>query len=417
MNIALAVGTLRPRHWLAYGAFGLPLAMAALPVYVHVPHLYAGAGIDLALLGAILLATRLLDAGVDPLLGGWVDRVRLRPRLIVLALPFLAAGLLLLLHPRDTLTAVWLAVALVVTYFGFSLASIAYQAWGAEIGADGDGRTVLTASREGFGLVGVVLAAALPSLLAADAAAGLSRLAWLFLPLLGVAAFVTVLGAPSGGRAVAAPGPGVARRALTDRPFLRLLAVFVANGIAAALPATLVLFFVADVLEAEAWSGAFLALYFVAGVVGLPLWVALARRAGRVRAWLAAMALAVAAFAAAGFLGAGDVVAFALVCVVTGIALGADLTLPAALLADMAERRTAPCGAGAYFGWWNLVAKLNLALAAGLALPLLAALGYRPGAGEGSAALVAVYCLLPILFKCVAAGLAWRWRASLESAT
>jgi hypothetical protein len=34
---------------------------------------------------------------------------------------------------------------------------------------------------------------------------------------------------------------------------------------------------------------------------------------------------------------------------------------------------------GAYFGWWNFATKLNLALAAGLALPLLALLGYAPG--------------------------------------
>ncbi|TXG94443.1 MAG: MFS transporter, partial [Rhodocyclaceae bacterium] len=43
------------RQWLAYGLFGLPLAMAALPVYVHVPRLYADAGINLALLGGLLL--------------------------------------------------------------------------------------------------------------------------------------------------------------------------------------------------------------------------------------------------------------------------------------------------------------------------------------------------------------------------
>jgi hypothetical protein len=56
---------------LAYGAFGLPLAMAALPVYVHVPRLYAEvSGMSLSLLGALLLAARLLDAGIDPLLGG-----------------------------------------------------------------------------------------------------------------------------------------------------------------------------------------------------------------------------------------------------------------------------------------------------------------------------------------------------------
>ena len=55
------------RAGLAYGLLGLPLAFAALPVYVHVPRLYAEtAGLPLALLGAILLGARLLDAGIDP---------------------------------------------------------------------------------------------------------------------------------------------------------------------------------------------------------------------------------------------------------------------------------------------------------------------------------------------------------------
>ena len=39
----------------AYGALGLPLAFAALPIYVHVPRLYAeGLGLSLALVGAVL---------------------------------------------------------------------------------------------------------------------------------------------------------------------------------------------------------------------------------------------------------------------------------------------------------------------------------------------------------------------------
>ena len=70
--------------------------------------------------------------------------------------------------------------------------------------------------------------------------------------------------------------------------------------------------------------------------------------------------------------------------------------------------------AGACFGVWNLVAKLNLALAAGLALPLLALLGYVPGSGEGLASLTFAYALLPLGFKALAGLLLWRWRRSLE---
>ncbi len=415
------------RQWLAYGLFGLPLAMAALLVYVHVPRLYADAGINLALLGGLLLAIRLLDAGIDPLLGWWADRTPRRSRLVVVALPFLAAGMLLLFNPASVGSSsplLWLTVALIATYFGFSLASVAYQAWGAEIGRDSGERTLLTASREGFGLFGVILASLLPLLLAADTAAGLARLSWLFVPLLVLAAVVTVLGAAGDRQRLARVDPSrpatppaslaTLRHAFRDRRFVRLVGIFLLNGIAAALPATLVLFFVADVLAAEAMSGIFLALYFVAGVAGLPLWVFLARRIGRIRAWLVSMAVACIAFVFALSLGAGDVAAFAAVCLLTGLALGADLALPPALLADIAESPMASAGAGGYFGWWNLIAKLNLALAAGLALPLLALLGYEPGGDAGLQALALVYCLLPVFFKAAAATLAWRWRNELE---
>jgi len=53
-------------------------------------------------------------------------------------------------------------------------------------------------------------------------------------------------------------------------------------------------------------------------------------------------------------------------------------------------------------------------LAAGLALPALDLLGYRPGGGQGLAALIGVYALLPLAFKALAAGLLWRWRDLLE---
>ena len=44
---------------LAYGLFGLPLAMVALPVYVYVPQLYAERfGLSLTLIGSALLFAR-----------------------------------------------------------------------------------------------------------------------------------------------------------------------------------------------------------------------------------------------------------------------------------------------------------------------------------------------------------------------
>jgi len=242
------------------------------------------------------------------------------------------------------------------------------------------------------------------------------RLSWVLPPLLLIAA-ATTFSRVGTGQPVPAPSQPLLpslRLVMNDSAFRRLLGVFVANGIAAALPATLFLFFVADVLHLETASGPLLALYFVAGAASLPLWVSWSTRFGRVHAWLGAMGLSIVSFAGASLLGSGDLWAFAAICIASGLALGADLALPAAIAADLGERQGR---AGACFGVWNLVAKLNLALAAGLALPLLALLGYVPGDGEGLASLTFAYALLPLAFKALAGALLWRWRRSLEFQT
>ena len=85
-------------------------------------------------------------------------------------------------------------------------------------------------------------------------------------------------------------------------------------------------------------------------------------------------------------MGPGDVAGYTAVCVASGMALGADLAVPSALLAGVIQQ--AGHGGqreGAYFGWWNFATKLNLALAAGVALPLLGLFGYRPGAVDAGA--------------------------------
>jgi Na+/melibiose symporter-like transporter len=179
------------------------------------------------------------------------------------------------------------------------------------------------------------------------------------------------------------------------------------NGTASAVPATLVLFYVQDQLQApRAVEPAFLASYFLAAALSVPLWLLAVRRFGLARTWLAGMLMAIVVFAWTLQLGAGDIAAFLVVCALSGVALGADLALPGALLAGViAEAGDRGRHEGAYFGWWNFATKLNLALAAGLALPLLELAGYTPGArGESELrALVFAYCLLPCVLKLLAA--------------
>ena len=400
-----------------YSLFAAPLAMAALPIYVHVPKLYAELGLSLSALGVLLLVLRFADAFIDPLLGRWSDRRATRFSAIALASIALLLGMLGLLNPAAA-TALsislwpWLTVSLILVYFGFSLATIAYSAWGAELPPDSAARTRLTASREAVGLLGVLVAAALPTVLASSGAAvaetglGLARFSWLFAVVLIVALLVLW---PLREAKAAADKPVALLGVLKDRRFVALLAVFALNGIASAIPATLLLFFVDDVLRAKEWEPIFLVSYFLAGALAMPLWVMLAARLGKVAAWGVGMVLAVLAFFWAASFGAGDRIAFLVVCIASGVALGADLALPPAMLADAIEKANAREQTGSYFGIWTFATKANLALAAGLALPIVSAFGYRAGEPASNiAALTLAYTVLPCVLKLAALALLWK---------
>jgi len=384
----------------------------ALPLYVLLPNYYAlHFGVPLAGLGVLLLGARLFDAVSDPLLGRWADALFARSHASVLALGSAAALLLglsffaLFFPPMTELPFLWAwaGACLVLCYLAFSTLTILHQSWGALLGGDALGRSRVVAFREGFGLAGVVLASLSPVVFGMPATTALLGLAlvlgwWAWSrsprPLLMAASKSLV---PAG--SLLAPWGVPAFRAL--------LAVFMVNGIATALPATLILFFVQDRLQApaamEAW---FLGSYFLAAALALAPWLRVVKHWGLERAWLAGMVLAVAVFAFAAQLGTGDTTAFLVVCVLSGMAMAADLALPGALLAGViADRNDA--ASGRFFGWWNLATKLNLALAAGLALPLLSAFGYAPGSRspEGLQALTWAYCLVPCALKLLAAGL------------
>jgi glycoside/pentoside/hexuronide:cation symporter, GPH family len=400
----------RLRDGLSYGALGLPLAFVALPLYVVLPNHYATAyGVPLAWLGGVLLCARLFDALADPLIGRWADALFARSarrawQAAAFAAGVLALGFRGLFFPAvagDAALLAWCAALLAVTYLGYSVTSVIHQAWAARLGGDERERARIVAWREGLALLGVLLASVLPSI----AGFGASTLAFALLLAAGVAALAR---APL--PAVAAPDASRVPMALplTTPAFRHLLAIYLLNGIASAVPATLVLFFIRDRLEAPAFAPLFLAAYFAAGALSIPLWVRAVGRFGLARSWLGGMLLAIAVFAGAALLGRGDVAGYAAVCVLSGIALGADLTLPSALLAGLIQRAGhAGRAEGAYFGWWNFATKLSLALAAGLALPALQWFGYAPGNRSDAAlgALTVAYCVLPCLLKLAAVAL------------
>lgn len=410
---------------LIYALPALALALPTIPLYVYLPTLYAeGLGLGLATTGAVLLVARAFDVVTDPLIGIASDRLTTRwgRRKPWIALGAVIGGfaLLKLFDPPAAVTPGYLLVWSIVVLLGWTMIAIPYTAWAAELSNDYDERTRITGAREALMVVGVVLAGGLPAAAVAWGGTerdGLVLAAWLAIGL-GLPTITWLLW-KTPERAV---GGGTARRwswrdyrgLLANRPFMRLMTAWFVNGCANGLPAVLFPLYVQYGLAAGPMArGLLITVYFLAGVLAIPGWVWLSQRYGKHRVWCWAMLLACAAFVWVPLLGPGDVTAFFVICVVTGMALGADLALPPAMQADVVDLDTLRLKqerAGLFFALWSMSSKLALALAVGVAFPMLAWVGFQTGAANTPAALLAlalIYALVPTVLKLGAVMLIW----------
>ncbi|HEV7305379.1 MFS transporter [Ensifer sp.] len=409
---------------LAYALPALPLAALALPFYIIVPTFYSEAlGVPLATVGVVLLTIRLFDAAIDPVFGWLADAWRgaggRRRGFFLISLPLTTVSAVMLFWPPDDAGAAYLMLWGAMISIGFTWTSLPYTAWGAELSGDYVERTRISAYRESATLLGILVAVSLPFAVGLSAGArphGLQVMAILvatLLPLAGIAAVVAVP-EPADRSSKNLHLLASLRFMAANRPFLRLIAAFLLNGFANAIPATLFLYFVSDRLGAPDWRGPLLLAYFVSAVLGVPIALLAAGRLGKHRAWCFAMLATCPVFALSGFLSDGDLLAFAAICIATGLLLSFDLAIPPSIQADVIEHDVARSGAqrsGIYFAAWSLATKLSLAAAAGAVFPLLALFGFVPrtsgGNPAGIEALAMLYAWLPIAPKLAAVWLMW----------
>jgi Na+/melibiose symporter-like transporter len=429
--------SLKRRTLTAYGLPGLPLAVATLPFYVFIPALYSqNLGLSLAQIGTALLAVRLLDAVSDPVVGILSDRTKSRwgrrkPWLLV-AMPALIFSVFMVFDPPADAGLSYLLFWSSVLTLAWTAAAIPYSAWGAELSMDRYQRTLITSAREGFVIVGTLIAAGVPFLLNSFGNASLSvhvvSIAYVVAIMLPLSIGAALLWVPE---MQVTPAPRIAWRkgiaALKENePFQKLISAYLINATANGIPATLFILFVTHRLEMPETYGLLLFLYFLSGLIGIPLWLRLSKRFGKTGTWCLAMMLAMAAFVWTPFVvGPGDIAVFTLITLISGIAVGADLALPPSIQADIIDidfARTGHRRSGLYFALWGLATKLALGLAAGLSLPLLQSLGFNPQAeiadGTNSEAslfgLAAVYALLPVVLKAIAVKRIWTLSPLLE---
>ena len=390
------------------------------PIFVFLSEFYAGArGLSLAAIGALFIAVRLFDALSDPLVGILSDRYGARfgrrKFWIALALPVLVVATWALFVPPEDVGPLYLGGWLLAATFGWTLAMVPYFSWGAELSGRYAERSRVTIWREAMGLIGTIFAALLYS--AGTAEEGLRLVALFVVIAAPVAGLMCLLRVPEPKDYSAAPPRlgDVWTSLAQERVMRRLLIAFFINGAANGIAATLFIFFVNYRLEEEGLGGPLLVLYFLSAVLATPLWSWLSGRYSKHRVWSFAMIYAGLVFVWTLALGPGDWIGFAVICVLSGAALGADLALPASIQADVVDVATARTGVqqtGAYFALWSLATKIALALAAGLSFLYLDIVGFVVGPGNGSEALLGLALLYgggPIALKLIAVRLMWRF--------
>ncbi|OWU76190.1 sugar:cation symporter [Marinibacterium profundimaris] len=387
-----------------YALFAGVLAMAGLPLYIHAPKVFAEAnGVSLAAMGGVLFALRLLDVVQDPLLGRLAEvSGRWRAVAVGIAGGVMAcgmAGLFAVTPPVAPL--IWFAAMLTLVFSSYSFLTICFYARGVARAEDmgEDGHLRLARWRETGALLGVCIASVAPVALAVltDAPYAAFALGFAVMVLLAVMAMQSEWTG-------AAPAEGSQLKpVLRDPVARRLLLVGLLNASPVAVTATLFLYFVESRLQAPGAEGPLLLLFFLSAAAAAPLWGRLAEAFGAKRVLLGAMALSIAAFALVPLLGPGDVAAFAAICLVSGAALAADLTLLPALFAKRMARVSPSAAAG--FGLWSFVSKFALSLAALVLLPALEVAGFTPGGPNEESALrtlALLYAGLPCLLKAAA---------------
>jgi glycoside/pentoside/hexuronide:cation symporter, GPH family len=390
-----------------YAVFAAMLAMAGLPIYIHAPKFYVDTyGVGLGALGAALFALRMIDFVQDPALGWLSERTRhLRALTVPLATAFMALamlGLFAITPPIAPL--VWFALTLTLLFSAFSFLTINFYAQGV-LKADAlgeNGHVRLAAWRETGALIGVCLAAVAPTVLVMGSDTPFALFA---LGFAGVAALAVVAMRGEWAAGTVPQGAGF-RGVLADPLARRLLLIALVNATPVAVTSTLFLFFVESRLQAPGMEGPLLLLFFLSAAASAPFWGRAAQNYGKKRMLLAGMALSIVAFGFAATLGPGDIAIFAVICLASGAALGADLTLLAAIFATRMAQ-VSPSAAEA-FGLWSFVTKFTLAISAVLLLPALEAAGFRAGGDNPPAALgmlTVLYALVPCALKLIAIAL------------
>lgn len=393
-----------------YALPALPLSLPTLALYINLPTWYHEQwGLSLGLIALILFFARVSDLVVDPYIGRMNDRLsdRVQRRVIILGGLICIPSALLLIYPVEHLAAASMSIGLIGLFFGWTLIQIPYLSWLVRLSSNAQERIQIASLREFLGLIGLLLSALIPALmvyLGYSSTEALRAVVWIALALGAVT--LTLLMANIRLKPSIKPRTYLKQTTSTWRPIQRnclakrLAISWFFNGLANGVPATLFPLYITTVLFLpESDRTFYISIYFLSCILSIPIWIKLTRSIDRMNLWRTGMFISAVVFVPASLLGSDSAWLFIPICLLTGAMLGADLSIPHAIQADVADYHQWRFGlsqTNLLFALWNMITKLALALSATLAFGLLELMDQSP------LALALIYALLPSVFKIIA---------------
>ncbi len=430
---------LKTRELFAFGFLSMPLAMGGLPLALYLTPYYGGElGIGLATIGVVLMLTRITDVLTDPFIGAWSDRTPARwgrrGLWIAIGLPVMAIATVAVFDPFVAHpSALYLFCVVAVLYLGWTLISIPVSAWAAEISEDYNERSRITGARAWASNIGLLLTVLLPLALAWLAHAGfgwaqadaphsmqpmLKIIAWSTVAVLIVSVVWMLITVP---QVKFAPSqPLQLRKALTlvarNRPFMRLLVSNVIGAVGWNCINTLFVFFVTFYLLADATQWPLILLtYFAGQVIGTPIFVRIAPHFSKHRLLAVSSLLGVGIFSLVLLFQPGQFVYYIVLNFFTGLLAPASAILAPSMAADVIDHDTVETDQqrGALFmALWAMGDKMAIALASGIALPLVQFFGFDPqhhNDPHGLAALKYAFCGIPVVLMFISTSFIWNF--------
>lgn len=414
---------------IAFSTLAVPVAAAQMPLNVYLPAIYAQHfGLSLALLGTIFLVEKLWGAMADPLIGIFSDRTRTRfgrrrPWIMAGGAMFLLSGAALF-FPPPTVNAVWLAVALFFFYLSWSMIQIPYYAWSGEISRNYHERTRIVTYQAVLGSVALLAVLLMPTaidqLWPNDAPLKLAAMGTVILTGLCIALPLSLRALPEAedsGETVARPSIAATIRIVaSDKPLMRVLASDFAVTLGQSIRAGLFVFFVTSYMQLPHWASGLYLTQFIFSIAAGPIWLAVAKRLGKLRAMIVAETVQVGINLCLLLVMPGQLPLLLALTAAQGLAMGSGNLMLRSMVADAADRHKLETGhdrTALFFSVFSLSMKAAMAVAIGIALPLVSWAGFNPAAAVNTPQslhfLLAVFALGPALAHAVSVILIWNF--------